>query len=83
MSKVKSNKTQPSRTQTGKVHARNAQPKHAYMYTSDNDHKHVRQPIAHKNSAYRNFAPRISAHYHCNCMSHSIPQKDYRKHPPQ
>ena len=67
--KAKSNKTQILRTQRGKVHARNAQPKHAYMYTRHNNHKHVRQHIAHKNTA----------HCHCNCMSHSITHKRYRK----
>ena len=70
--KVNSNKTQSLRTQRGKVHARNTQTKHAYMYTRHNNHKHVRQHIA----------PRNTAHYHCNCMSHSITQKSYRKHPP-
>ena len=58
-------------TQRGKNHSRNAQPKHAYMYTRHNHHKHVRQHIAPKNTA----------HCHCNCMSHSITQKNYRKHP--
>ena len=42
------------------------------MYTRHNNHKHVRQHIAPKNIA----------HCHCNCMSHSITQKSYRKHPP-
>ena len=71
--KAKSNKTQPFMTQRGKDHTRNAQPKHAYMYTRHNHHKHVRQQFAYRNSA----------HYHCNCMSHSTPQKGYRNHPPQ
>ena len=62
MSKAKSNKTQPSRTQRGKVHVRNAQPKHAYMYTRHNDKRHVRQPIANRNSVYRNHAHRNPAH---------------------
>ena len=53
-------------TQKGKVHARNAQPKHAYMYTRHNDYKNARQHIAPKNTA----------HFHCNCMS----QKNYRKY---
>lgn len=52
------------------MHAKNAQPKHAYMYTKHNHHKHVRQLIASKNSG----------HCHCNCISHSITQKCYRKH---
>ena len=72
MSKAKSNKTQLLRTHRGKVHAKNAQPKHAYMYTRHNNHKHVRKHIAPKNTT----------HYHCNCMSYSITQKSYRKHPP-
>ena len=95
MSKAKSNKTQPSRTQRGKVHARNAQPKHAYMYTRHNDHRHIRKPIANRNPVYRNTphwnsAHRIyarrntahmnSAHCQCNCMSHSRTQKSHRKH---
>ena len=46
--KAKSNKTQTLRTQRGMVHARNAQPKHAYMYTRHNNHKHVTQHNAHK-----------------------------------
>ena len=57
-------------TQRGKTHTRKAQPKHAYMYTRHNDHKHARQHIAPKNAA----------HYHCNCMSYSITQKSYRKY---
>ena len=69
--KAKSNKTQSLRTQRGKVHARNTQPKHAYIYTRHNNHKHARQHIAPKNSAY----------FHCNCMSHSMTQKKYRRHP--
>ena len=60
-------------THRGKVHAKNAQPKHAYIYTRQNNHKHARQHIAPKNTAY----------CHCNCMSHSIPQKGYRNQPPQ
>ena len=56
-------------TQRGKVHTRNTQPKHAYMYTRHNNHKHDRQHIALKNNAY----------CHCNCMSQSITQKSYRK----
>ena len=54
-------------TQRGKVHARNAQPKHAYIYTRHNDHKHARQHIAPKNTA----------HFYYNYMS----RKSYRKHP--
>lgn len=69
--KAKSNKTQPPLTKRGKVHARNAQPKHAYMYTRHSHHKHVKHPIA----------PKISGHCHCNYLSHSITQKSYRKHP--
>ena len=72
VSKAKSNKTQPSRTQRGKVHARNAQLKHAHMYTRHNHHKHVRQQ----------FIPKNTAHFHCNCMSHTMTQKSYRMHPP-
>ena len=41
------------------------------MYTRHNNHKHAKQHIAPKNTA----------HCHCNCMSHSITQKSYRKHP--
>ena len=65
-------------TQRGKTHTRNAQPKHAYMYTRHNNHKHARQHNAHKYIAqtYQN------AHYHYNCMSHTMTQKSYRKHPP-
>ena len=76
-SKAKSNKTQSLRTQRGKVHARNAQPKHAYMYTRHNNHKNVAQHNAHKLIAqtYQN------THYHFQCMSHTITQKSYRKHP--
>ena len=69
--KVKSNKTQSFMIQRGKIHARNAQPKHAYIYTRHNNHKHARQHIAPKNTV----------HCHCNCMSHSITQKSYKKHP--
>ena len=70
--KVNSNKTQSFMTQRGKAHTRKAQPKHAYIYTRHN--KHVRQYIAPKNTAY----------FHCNCMSHSRTQKSYRNHsPPQ
>ena len=68
--KVKSNKTQSFMTHRGKINARNAQPKHAYMYTRHNNHKHARQHIAPKNTV----------HCHCNCMAHSITQKSYRKH---
>ena len=68
--KKKSNKTQSLRTQREKVHTRNAQPKHAYMYTRHNIHKHTRQHIAPKNTA----------HFHYNCMSHSKTQKSYRKY---
>ena len=57
-------------TQREKAHTRKAQPKHAYMYTRHNNHKHARQHIAPKNTA----------HCHCNCMTHSITQKNYRKH---
>ena len=63
------------------------------MYTRYNDQRHVRQPITNRNSVYRNSVHRISAprntacrnsaHYHCNCITYSIPQKGYRKHPPQ
>ena len=53
------------------------------MYTRHNDYKHVRQPITNRNSAHRNSAHMNSAHCHCDCMSHSIPQKGYRNHPPQ
>ena len=67
--KAKSNKTQSLWTQRGKVHARNSQPKHACMYTRHNNYKHARQHIAPKNIA----------HCHCNCMSHSMTQKSYRK----
>ena len=56
-------------TQRGKAHTRKAQPKHAYMYTRHNNHKHARQHIAPKNIA----------HCHCSCvsysMSHSMTQK--------
>ena len=69
--KVKSNKTQSFMTQRGKDYTRKAKPKHAYMYTRHNNHKHARQHIAPKNTA----------HCHCNCMSQSITQKSYRKHP--
>ena len=76
--------------QIRKIHVKNAQPKHAYMYT--------RQPTTYRNSAHRNpahwnsahriSAPRNivyrnSAHCHCKCMTYSIPQKGYRNHPPQ
>ena len=69
--KVKSNKTQSFMTQRGKAHTRKAQPKHAYMYTRHNNHKHARKHIAPKNTT----------HCHCNCMSHSINQKSYKKYP--
>ena len=59
--KVKSNKTQSFITQRGKAHTRKAQPKHAYMYTRHNNHKHARQHIAPKNTA----------HCHYNCMTYS------------
>ena len=39
------------------------------MYTRHNNHKHARQHIAPKNTA----------HCHCNCMSHSITHKSYKK----
>ena len=68
--KVKSNKTQSFITQRGKAHTKKAQPKHAYIYTRHNNHKHARQHIAPKNTAYFNY----------NCMSHSITQKSYRKY---
>ena len=70
--KVKSNKTQSFMTQRGKDHTRKTQPKHAYMYTRHNNHKHVRQHIAPKNTA----------HFYCNCMSCSRTQKSYRNHSP-
>ena len=69
--KGKSNKTQSFMTQRGKAHTRKAQPKHTYMYTRHNNHKHARQHIAPKNTT----------HYHYDCMSHSMTQKSYRKHP--
>ena len=50
------------------------------MYTRHNNHKHVAQHNAHKHVAqtYHN------THYHCQCMSHIMTQKSYRKHlPPQ
>ena len=64
-------------TQRGKAHTRKAQPKHAYMYTRHNHNWHVIQHNAHKHvtQIYQN------AHCHCNCMSHSMTQKSYRKHP--
>ena len=71
--KAKSNKTQSFMTQRGKVHTRNAQPKHAYMYTRHNNHKHDRQHIAPKNTA----------HCHCQCMSHTMTQNNIKKHTPQ
>ena len=48
------------------------------MYTRHNNHKYVTQHNAHKYVAlaYQN------AHCHCNFMSHSMTQKNYRKHPP-
>ena len=61
------------------------------MYTRHNDHRHVRQPIANRNSVHWNSAHKISAHMnstHChyNCISHfrthSMTQKSYKKHPP-
>ena len=70
--KAKSNKTQTLKTQREKTHTRNAQPKHAYMYTRHNNHKHTRQHIA----------PTNTAHCHCKCMSHNMTQKNYRMHPP-
>ena len=74
--KAKSNKTQTLKTQRGKVHARNAQPKHAYMYTRQNNYNHARQHIAHKHIAqtYQD------SHCHCQCMSHTMTQKSYRNH---
>ena len=68
--KVKSNKTQSFMTQREKAYTRKAQPKHAYIYTRHNNHKHARQHIAPKNTA----------HYHYNCISHFMTQKSYRKH---
>ena len=69
--KEKSNKTQSLMTQRGKAHTGKEQPKHACMYTRHNNYKHARQHIAPKNTA----------HFYYNCMSHSITKKSYRKHP--
>ena len=70
--KVKSNKTQPLMTQRGRTHTRKSQPKHAYMYTRHNNLKHVAQHNAHKHIAqtYQN------THCHCQCMSHTMTQKE-------
>ena len=64
-------------TQRGRTHTRKPQPKYAYIYTRHNNHKYVAQHNAHNHGAqvYHN------THCHCNCMSHSITQKSYRKHP--
>ena len=76
--KVKSNKTQSFMTQRRKDHTRKTQSKHAYMYTRHNNHKYVAQHNAHNHGAqvYHN------THCHYKCMSHSMTQKSYRKHPP-
>ena len=49
--KGKSHKTQPPMTQRGKTQTRAPQPKHAYLYTRHNNHKHVAQHNAHKHIA--------------------------------
>ena len=48
------------------------------MYTRHYHNRHATLHNAHKHVAqvYQN------AHCHCNCMSHSMTQKSYRKHPP-
>ena len=63
-------------TQRGKAQTRAPQPKHAYMYTRHNNHKHVAQYNAHKHVAqtYQN----IYCHY--KCMSHTITQNNFRRH---
>ena len=65
-------------TQIGRTYTRNSQPKHAYMYTRHNNHKHVAHHNAHEH-VIQNYHNR---HYHCQCMSHTMTQKSYRKHPP-
>ena len=50
------------------------------MHTRHNYNRHVAQYNAHKHIAqiYKN------THCHCQCMSHTMTQKTYRKHsPPQ
>ena len=66
-SKVKSKKTHSYMTQKGRTHTRKPQPKYAYMYTRHNNHK-----LAIINHITK---------YRCNCMSHSMTQKSYKKHP--
>ena len=77
--KVKSNKTQSFMTQRERTHTRKPQLKHAYMYTRHNNHKYISHHNAHEH-IIQNYYNR---HYHCQCMSHIITQKSYRKHPPQ
>ena len=58
-------------TQKGRTHTRKPQPKHTYMYTRHNAHKHIAQ-------TYQN------THCHCQSMSHTMTQTSYRNHsPPQ
>ena len=61
-------------TQKGRTRTRKPQPKHAYMYTRHNYNRHATQHNAHKHVAqtYQNT--------HCHCISHTITQKNYRKH---
>ena len=74
----RSYKTQPSLTQRVKAQTRTPQHRHAYMYTKYNHNRHATQYNAHKYVAqtYQN------THCHCQCMSHTMTQKIYRKYPP-
>ena len=78
--KVKSNKTQSFMTQRERTHTRKPQPKHDYMYTRHNNHKHVAQHNVHKHvtQTYQNI------YFHCQCMSYTMAQKSYKTYsPPQ
>ena len=48
------------------------------MYTRHNHNRHATQHNTHKYIAqnYQN------THFHCQCISHTMTQKSYRKHPP-
>ena len=78
--KVKPNKAQSFVTQRGRTHTRKPQPKYTYMYTRYNNHKYAAQHNVYKHivQTYQN------TYFHCQCMSHTMTQKNYRNHsPPQ
>ena len=78
----RSHKTQSPLTQRDKDQTRAPQHRHAYMYTRHNHNRHATQHNAHKHVAQAYLNPYCYCNYMSHFMSHSMTQKNYRKHPP-